>query len=246
MNSITKSRAVEGDSMMGKIRVLTVAGVLALAPLAASADISGNIGASSNYVFRGISLTGNGAAISGGLDYSHESGLYVGTWASNISNSVELDLYGGYSGEYSGVGYDIGYLYYAYPGPNVTDADYGEIYGSLSYKWFTAGVAYTVNSNVNKSPGTADLFIPGDIYYYGQASYDLGNDWSIGGTIGYYDFKDDGVAGADASYMHYQVDITKSAGDFGDFTLSGSYADDAPYSGGTGDFMPFVSWSKSF
>ena len=54
------------------------------------------------------------------------------------------------------------------------------------------------------------------------------------------------MAGADASYMHFQFDVTKSAGDYGDFTLSLSYADNAPASGGTGDLTPFVSWSKSF
>ena len=244
MKSITTSRTVAGDNVMGKVCVLAVAGVLGLAPLAASADVSGNIGVSSNYIFRGVSLTGNSAEISGGLDYSHESGFYAGTWISNISGSIETDLYGGYGGEYAGVGYDVNYLYYYYPGLN--DADYGEISGSLSYKWFTAGISYTVNSQVQKSPATADLFIPGDIYYHASASYDLGKDWSIGGTIGYYDFKDDGVAGADASYMHYQFDVTKSAGDYGDFTLSVSYADNAPASGGTGDVIPFVSWSKSF
>ena len=244
MKSIITGSNVEGDSMMNKVRILAVAGMLGLAPLAASADVSGNIGASSNYVFRGVSLTGNSAAISGGLDYTHSSGLYAGTWISNISGSVETDLYAGYSGEYAGVGYDVNYLYYYYPGLN--DADYGEISGSLSYKWFTAGVSYTVNSQVKKTPAAADLFIPGDIYYHVDASYEVAKDWTLGATVGYYDFKDDGVAGADASYMHFQFDVTKSAGDYGDFTLSLSYADNAPASGGTGDLTPFVSWSKSF
>lgn len=244
MKNVMTTKAVSGVGSMNKARALALAGLLGLSPLAAMADITANIGAASNYVFRGVSLSGNGAAVSGGVDYSHSSGLYAGSWVSNITGAYEWDLYGGYSGSYNDVGYDVGYLHYTYP--SLDNADYGEVYGSLSYKWFTAGVAYTVNTDVNKTPANAELFIPGDIYYYVNGSFDLGNDWSLGGTVGYYDFKDDGVAGADASYAHGQIDLTKSAGDYGDFTFSLSVAEKAPYSGATGDVVPIVSWSKSF
>jgi uncharacterized protein (TIGR02001 family) len=245
MKSVMTSKAVMGDGMMKKVSLWAVAGLLGLSSFAAMADFTGNVGVSTNYVFRGVSLSGNSAQVSGGLDYSHSSGLYAGTWISNISGAYEWDLYGGYSGEYQGFGYDVGYLYYKYPALN--NADYGEVYGSLSYKWFTAGVAYTVNSQVNRSPLSQDLFIPGDVYFYGKASFDLGNDWSLGGTIGYYDFKEDKkVTGLKASYVHGRIDLTKSAGKFGDFTASLSLAEKAPASGATGDLIPLISWSKSF
>jgi hypothetical protein len=38
------------------------------------------------------------------------------------------------------------------------------------------------------------------------ASYEVMPTWTLGGTIGYYDFDDDGVDGTDTSYMHYQID----------------------------------------
>ena len=66
-------------------------------------------------MFRGISQTDNQIAIQGGFDYEHESGLYVGTWASNVDSSffqngtdpqTELDGYVGYSGELGVIGYD--------------------------------------------------------------------------------------------------------------------------------------------
>jgi uncharacterized protein (TIGR02001 family) len=47
-------------------------------------SVSANIGAVSNYIWRGVTQTQDGAAIQGGLDYAHESGFYAGTWASNI------------------------------------------------------------------------------------------------------------------------------------------------------------------
>ncbi|HEY0721869.1 MAG TPA: TorF family putative porin, partial [Gammaproteobacteria bacterium] len=59
---------------------------------AAMAGASANVGATSNYVWRGITQTADGAAVSGGLDYSHDIGLYVGTWTSNTAwGSAEVD-----------------------------------------------------------------------------------------------------------------------------------------------------------
>ena len=47
--------------------------------------VTGNVGFFSQYVFRGLSQTNGKPAIQGGVDYSHASGFYAGTWASNIS-----------------------------------------------------------------------------------------------------------------------------------------------------------------
>ena len=89
--------------MMKKTLIATA--VMAATSTAALADITGNVAMTSDYVFRGISQTDNQMAIQGGLDYAHESGIYVGTWASNVSPDffngagndpqIELDLYGG-------------------------------------------------------------------------------------------------------------------------------------------------------
>ena len=50
-----------------------------------------------------------------------------------------------------------------------------------------------------------------------------------------------------SDYSHAQLDITKSAGDYGDFTFSLSNVFDEDTSGTyDNDLMPFVSWSKSF
>jgi uncharacterized protein (TIGR02001 family) len=47
-------------------------------------SFSANIGVVSNYMWRGVTQTGDQAAVQGGLDVAHESGFYAGTWASNI------------------------------------------------------------------------------------------------------------------------------------------------------------------
>ena len=89
------------------IRTVSAAGTLAAASFISMSsalaegpwDFSANIGAVSNYIWRGVTQTGDGAAIQGGLDVAHESGFYIGTWASNIdwdngSQDVTTDVTG--------------------------------------------------------------------------------------------------------------------------------------------------------
>lgn len=113
-------------------------------------SVSYNVGLFSQYIFRGLTQTGEEMALQGGVDYAHASGFYAGAWASNISwledgnyydnSSLELDLYGGFAstiGE-TGIGYNVGVLQYIYPGdelPGVKEAETTEIYGALSYGW---------------------------------------------------------------------------------------------------------------
>ena len=103
-------------------------------------ELSGNFGLTSNYKFRGISQTDNKPAAQGGFDLAHSSGLYIGTWTSNVSsfantfgNGQEIDVYGGFSTELPlGLGLDIGALKYFYPG-NGANQNTLEYYFSLSY-----------------------------------------------------------------------------------------------------------------
>ena len=57
----------------------------AFAAPAAQAQFSANIGAVTDYRFRGISQTLGKPALQGGADYAHSSGLYVGTWLSTVA-----------------------------------------------------------------------------------------------------------------------------------------------------------------
>jgi uncharacterized protein (TIGR02001 family) len=47
-------------------------------------SFSANIGAVSNYIWRGVTQTGDQAAVQGGIDVAHASGFYAGTWISNV------------------------------------------------------------------------------------------------------------------------------------------------------------------
>ncbi|AIT81387.1 hypothetical protein JI59_17140 [Novosphingobium pentaromativorans US6-1] len=97
-------------------------------------QLSANASIVSDYRFRGISLSGKDPAIQGGIDLSHDSGLFIGTWASSIADSgganTELDLYGGYGGSLAGIDYSVTALAYIYPGGH--GVDYFEVLGSAT------------------------------------------------------------------------------------------------------------------
>ena len=103
-------------------------------------SVSGNITLVTDYRFRGVSYSAGDPAVQGGLDVSHESGFYVGTWASSLDvgpsyGELEVDIYAGYSREFSnGVTMDIGLLYYLYPTEDVgANVNYFEPYASVGF-----------------------------------------------------------------------------------------------------------------
>lgn len=87
-----------------------------------------NVGFTSDYVFRGISLSDNGPAIQGGADYVASS-YYAGVWGSSVSDGLELDVYAGLTPETGPVAWDLGFIAYFYPGANdgAAEFDYVEL-----------------------------------------------------------------------------------------------------------------------
>ena len=123
--------------------VLLGMGVLGVSGLA-QAELTANVGITSNYVFRGETQTDDGPAIQGGVDFTHESGIYAGIWASNVEDSFvhdkgyEYDLYAGYNFKVNDkVGFDIGYIAYRYTSTN-SFVDTDEIFGGVNFYGFSA------------------------------------------------------------------------------------------------------------
>lgn len=234
--------------MLNMKKTLVAAAVTAtMAPLAAQAagELSANIGVTSDYVWRGVSQTTNDPAVSGGIDYADESGFYLGTWVSNVdfgTTDYEWDLYGGFGGGSGDFSWDFNTIYYLYD--EDCDCNFWEVGGSVGWKWFTAGLQYTIDGDADD-----DLpFSEGDVYFYGNASFELQPTWTLGLTLGRYEFdtSDPNFDDDDYDYTHYQIDVGKSAGDFGDFTFSvGGVTDD---NDGTydDDVQVWVSWGKTF
>lgn len=67
--------------------------------LAEVEGLSGNIGYTTDYVFRGIAQSVSSA--SAGVDYEN-GGFYVGTWAADVDDGLEYDVYFGYGVELEG------------------------------------------------------------------------------------------------------------------------------------------------
>lgn len=124
--------------------------------------VSGSATVVSDYKFRGISQTDGNFAVQGGFTVSHESGFYVSAWGSSIDDYVtvhgtahqELDLIAGFKKSFDGVTFDIGALYYVYPGTRPgfagdrSASDFIEPYASLSY-----GIGpVTAKATVNYAP----------------------------------------------------------------------------------------------
>ncbi|MFC6438788.1 TorF family putative porin [Bowmanella sp. JS7-9] len=222
---------------MKKLTSLTIAAPLLLAASIAQAEVSANFGATSNYLWRGVTQSADGASVSGGLDYSNESGFYAGTWIGTIDwgigNAAETDLYLGYSGEADGFSYDVGYVYYAYLESEYDGSDFGELYFKGAMADFNFSIAYTINSDADD----AAPFGQGDLYYSVGYEFALSEDYSLALTVGHYDFDVDGAL--DADYSHAQLDLSK-----GDFTFSVSKTTDSALS--DDDLKLVVSWSTSF
>lgn len=193
---------------------------------------TGNVGLTSNYIFRGISQSQHKPAIQGGFDYSHASGLYAGVWGSNVSwvslpnttyktnNSLELDLYAGYKKSLGDFSYDLGAIRYYYPGdlvPNGVTPDSTEVYGAIGWKFITLKYSHTVSKHLFGWAGNPDgtKNVKGSGYLDLSANYDLGNGWGINGHIGHQSIKNN----APASYTDYKVGVTKDVG-FGVFGLA--------------------------
>jgi uncharacterized protein (TIGR02001 family) len=174
--------------------------------------ISGNVALVSDYRFRGISQTGEDAAIQGGFDASFEPGFYVGTWASSVDfgggndtgsyGTMEIDYYAGWRGPIgdSDFGIDVGYLYYQYPGDTVDPkGDYQEFKIAGSWQDLIVGIYYS-----------DDFYAETDEawYYGGDYSLSFAEDFSLGFHVGYSDFEEEGFFGDDTtSYTDWSVKL---------------------------------------
>ena len=121
-------------------------------PAEASLRLSGEVNAVSDYRYRGISRSGEEAALQGNLHVAHGSGAYAGVWGSSLREQsrlgdAELNFYAGYDTDIaSGTTIDGGLLYYAFPDSRDGASDYFEPYAKLSHSLgparATIGAAY--------------------------------------------------------------------------------------------------------
>lgn len=202
-----------------------IAAAVATVSLPALAEISGNVALTTDYRFRGWSQTTSDPAVQGGFDYNHESGFYVGTWGSNVefAGSLELDYYAGFANDINdSIGYDVGVIYYDYPGGDLggVDPEFWEVYGGLSGDLGPVSLSGTISYSDDYFGETGKAW-----YYDLGASYGLPYDISLNAHFGYQtiddgSIKDDGFFSSDEdSYKDWSIGVTKTMWDL-DFDLS--------------------------
>lgn len=240
------------------------------------AEFSANVTVASDYVWRGVTQTDNQAAVQGGLDYAHTSGVYVGAWASNVNypkqvnvvdasgqpvtiggqplltteddGGFEFDLFGGYAGSIGQFGYDLGLIYYGYSDQddsNFVELSLGggyqiDLSGAINSVTLSAAAYYTVDAQKGSSAND------GDIYYSSSIGLGLPQGFGLALTAGFYSFDDSEETSEDRDYGHFQLDLSRDAGEYGALTLSFSKADEEAGNPNGDDAIFFVSWDKSF
>ncbi|MBK8176390.1 MAG: hypothetical protein IPK66_14320 [Rhodospirillales bacterium] len=209
--------------------------------------IAGSVALTSDYMFRGISQTDNKPAVQGSLEYSYDTGFngitpYIGFWGSNVDfndnnkATVEIDTAFGVRGDLldTGVSWDLGGLYYAYPGASKSGGqalnyDYWEIPFKLSYSpidivtlgasyyyspdfFGSTGTANYINGNITVTPEVpyVDLALFAAVGYQNIADTKDYVDWTLGGKV---TFK-----GVDFTIAYVDTNLTQ--GDLGGNKLS--------------------------
>ncbi len=186
------------------------------APAAPEPDysLSYNVGAVTDYRYRGISQSRLGAAAQAGVDFAAKNGIYLGAWTSTIqwikdaggNANLELDLYGGYKGEIAkDISYDVGVLAYQYPSNHLAvSANTTELYGALTYGVVTAKYSHSVTNLFgfasSKNSGYLDL----------SASFDAGSGFTLVPHLGHQ--KVAGSGNDVYSYTDYSLAATKDYG----------------------------------
>lgn len=220
MKSLSKSIAIAS---------LIAAGVMSAQ--VANAEVEFNAAAQSDYVWRGMTTTDNNFSVNGGVDYSHDSGVYLGAWAGNVDfaddagPTVEVDLYAGYYTEVGEIALDLGYITYNYD-KAAADYDTTELYLSVA----TGAMSAMYSTDPDGVLGS-----------YLEAGYDLDLPQEIALNLhAGYSLPEEGDSITDfASTFSKSLEAV-------DLSLTVSYIEDNAYGEGEAETIAFVSVSKGF
>ena len=204
----------------------------------AASPITYNIGAVSDYRYRGISQSKLLPAVQGGIDYA-QGPFYVGTWLSTIdwvkdsmksynnagadeegfvpvSTSgapVEWDLYGGTKGDIikDTLSYDVGVLAYVYLGQQFHKIGLSNPDTGEVYGALTYGV-FTAKVSISATPLFGTPKSRGSQYYDFSANFDLGTGFTLTPDIAYQNITGSVSKAASLSYGAYSLTLGKDFG----------------------------------
>ncbi|CAI8194472.1 MAG: Uncharacterised protein [Alphaproteobacteria bacterium] len=212
------------------LAALLVSGT-ALTGVASAAEITANVGATTDYIWRGDTQAAGDASLSGGFDADLGNGLAIGTWVGSLGASAtdanyELDLYASYSTEVGGLPLEVGYISYMYPGVADSGNDFSDIYIGTS----VAGISITYYMNAGAED---DAYEDAEESYLSlDYEYALSDDISIGLHYGSQTYGEESDEYADND----DTAISISKGDM-TMTISGNEDDDT---------RAIISWGAEF
>ncbi|MDR9498571.1 MAG: TorF family putative porin [Hydrogenovibrio sp.] len=204
-----------------------------IAPATTQAEVTGNMGAVTQYYVFGLKQT-DAAAAQGGIDYAHDSGFYLGTWASSLQNEtetgvsqgqgIEYDFYGGWGGSFGDVDLGVGATYYGYSrdykgSDPWWDSSYMEANLSLGYKFLSFDAALgeheaaneKVSGSTNKDQSYQRYALTAS--YEGlSATYGIGRDFL--GQV------NNGAGNGSTDHSWYEISYSTNVADMFDASIS--------------------------
>ena len=153
---------------MKSVKILALG--LMVAAGVANAGVTSTLTAATDYNLRGISQNAKSAVLQASLDYTRDSGLYIGGFLSTVDFEnngpkqsvggsydsteyfhLERDIYAGYKIQVDDdLTLDLGGKYYTY---NANSLNHGEFYTSLAYKSSVKGSLYYSPNFISGSGG---------------------------------------------------------------------------------------------
>lgn len=144
------------------------------APAGRQLSWSFNVGGTTDYVFRGFTQNEEDPALQGGVDLTYGI-FYAGVWSSMVGfgdpdiADAEVDIYAGIKPEWMGVTFDLGVIYYAYPGADDGGAE-------LDYVELKAGASISPIQNLTAGA---------TVYYSPEFTLEVGEVWTFEGSAAY-------------------------------------------------------------
>ena len=191
------------------------------APAASPITINGSVTIASEYRYRGVSYTDNNPTAQVFLTVSHESGLYLGFFGSNLSgygsyggDNLEADIYAGWVKSVGKLTFDTGVWRYQFPG--VDGYDFYELYSSASHPIgpgkIKAGFYYAPKQRAIGSKDDLSVYADGSmpiahtpITLRGHVGYTTGSGSTVAGPTGHYF---DYLVGAEVTWKNFTFNVS--------------------------------------
>jgi uncharacterized protein (TIGR02001 family) len=175
-------------------------------------NVTGFLTGTNNFMYRGLSLSDNSAAVQGQFALEHKTGFYAKLWASNTrlqaastrgnSPNMEGNFLAGFTNKINDdLAYDVGYLRTFYPGGS-GDFDFNDFYGTLMYKGVSVGLSYS--DDFFNSTGDA-------LYTFLAYDNKIINDVALHAKVGHTNLRENGKNAffGLSGWTHYELGLSQ-------------------------------------